>query len=213
MLKLSKRVVVIHRPSSFSTPLQCADATHRIYRKDGKCYQLGGTNRNPCGYLMQLYGDKNNEIYADCDCLVNNGKVSRPLAYWGPHDRCYILWQRGPCQYNEWLILDRNGIPRCSPQKCASIYNEGEDDHEFWFLHEGRCYKTGQHYARICGVENKNKEVWFPYAEMKPNCSIDEPNPYGRALLSAVNDLRCRPGQKKMQNGECKKIAHFDDDY
>lgn len=206
-------VVIDNRPEA-----QCFNESYRMYRKDGRCYEIRHNPEvSPCGRLMKYYPEEENQVYGDCDCLIDNGYVSRPLAYWKPHERCYLLYQRGPCRYSEWLILDRDGYPQCASRSCPQTFGENEYSQEFWFLYKGKCYKTGEYYSSICSSGQEDGKVYLvsdgPQGPHEPKCLKGPPNLRGvnpRPLLSPVMDLRCKPGYKKMQNGKCKKIWNFD---
>lgn len=189
--------------------------THRRFRKDGNCYEI--RTQGACGQLMIFIDERANNIYGDCVCLPDDGKVSRPLVWWPPEDRCYHLYDKGPCNYYEWLVLNDSGDAQCAPRKCPQNVNKqsGIDNTEFWFLHEGKCYKTGEHYSKFCdGPDQDSWKVWFQPGSQQPTCSKVKPIPgQTRTLLAPANDLPCRPGYKKMQNGDCKRIARFDFDY
>ncbi|ODM97589.1 hypothetical protein Ocin01_09075, partial [Orchesella cincta] len=205
--------------SSVERPLdalpKCSLPTERIYRQDGQCYTVGSTKA--CGRQMRFY--KDGDMFGDCDCDINNGHVVRPLVYWKPTDSCYLLYHRGPCAYSEWLVLDHNNRTRCAPRHCPRTELESETDPEFWFLHQGKCFKTGQHYNHFCsgsrGENNQEWKVWFNVTQsgFEPLCLEAMPSPFGRSLLGPVGDLPCKPGHKKLQNGDCKRTARFGDGY
>ncbi|CAL8111422.1 unnamed protein product [Orchesella dallaii] len=182
-------------------------SNERISRQDGLCYTIGN-NSNICGHLMRFYSEHETSLFGDCDCDFTDGFTARPIVYWKPTDRCYHLYQRGPCGYNEWLILDHRNRTRCSPRRCAS-QEDSEKTDEFWFLYQGKCYKTGQHYNHFCPYEDQEQwKVWFNYT-VSPLCLQHRPTPFLRGLLGPLKDLPCVPGHKKMQNGDCKRIARF----
>lgn len=187
----------------------------RISRTDGRCYTLG-TGVGCPRTLMVFYAEDDNDLYGYCDCAIDNTVVARPLAYWRPHDRCYLLYTRGPCLYNEWLILDRNDIPHCAPRSCPLAEDESGLSQEFWLLYQGKCYKTGEYYVSLCSVDQSGYKVYFDLLTSKPECMLSPPRPLsisGKGILGPVGDLRCKPGYKKVQTGECKKIRKFESDY
>lgn len=162
---------------------------------------------------MEFYKDPKNPSHGDCDCK-DEVTVPRPIAYDGRTDKCYWLYEQGPCKSDEWFDMGENNIATCSKRSCPE--NLPEDwstdpietgKKKFWFRYRGKCYQIGT--TAYC--ENPRQKVF--YENTKESGYVLKCKEFGinvKALLNGVKELPCAAGHKKSISGECSRVVTFE---
>jgi len=189
-----------------------------IYEPDGKCYKTGTPvqeSDSPCPDDFMSFANREEKPgYGTCYCAKFRGSTTVPVVFWPPSNRCYWLYDKGPCKNGEWLVFsyarDPDGELICSKRTCpenkVDPYNSFP---KFWFELKGKCYQTETPNPEFC-KDSGQKQIYFSLDKPEPICLDRRPVPFVRGLGSGVGNLGCRAGQKQLPNGSCKKKASFE---
>ncbi|CAL8134998.1 unnamed protein product [Orchesella dallaii] len=199
-------------PEDPSTAPGCPARTFQLpwiyYGNPERCYLAG--HRGPCNSRMTMFVRQNEPIRGMCDCddagsfttaesyFLSKNKTfciheKRRLAYFPPKKRCYYLFERGPCPFGEWLIINAQGNAVCEVRRCPkNLYDTTSYRTPFWFYDNLRdsCYQA---YTRGYCPRNylllPTKTNWLPQCtNTKAKCDDLLP------AVVAIPTLRCSPG-------------------
>ncbi|CAG7819276.1 unnamed protein product [Allacma fusca] len=119
----------------------------------GKCY--APNSEGPCGALMKVTLSSGNKLIGTCTCKTYSPRwltncETRPTLVWRTDNKCYFMFDQGPCNQGEWLIMSEENGPICQRIPCPEKYNrdaplfDGFNDPylNFTFEYRGNCYTT-----------------------------------------------------------------------
>ncbi|CAG7825344.1 unnamed protein product [Allacma fusca] len=183
------------------------------YNQTGKCYPSG--RQGPCGNLMELTFIPGNYEIGECQCITigdPQGGWARPTVYWPDTQQCYLLFDQGPCEEGQWIVM-RRGSPTCEKIPCPSLYrNQAESLTEwerilklkFIFSCGGKCYSTLTQ-ATCC----EGKLAVFTSDSFDPKCqSEDERIRFGGGGGGSA-DNSCGDNKEPDEFGGCEKNSNI----
>jgi len=157
---------------------------------DGECVD----NHAVCPDGMMLYVTRFGE--AVCDCLYG-------YAYWEADDRCYKLYDRGPCPQHYELVYLHN--------KTQCLYNPCHRENYIYITDTGECYKL--HSQGPCQKDHiltRGDDLHRDGGAVRCVPSEDRtgtstPRSVGGSIIVAPL-LRCYPGFKMRTLGRCSEV-------
>ncbi|CAL8111551.1 unnamed protein product [Orchesella dallaii] len=194
------------------------------------CHKL--LEQGPCGDLQLFYQVSKDSNYGTCACMANPDgcsqlvKNNRMILPAPDSKQCYMAFSQGPCQVDEWFVLDLKSLqPQCQKNPCSSPKTEcdtkslkpattSEDSKIlkkptietdlFDFTMKDQCYKTftqgpcpeGQ-FVQFVGTLN-------PY----PKCFRSAP-PTCMFSIGTSAGLPCEAGHK-LVGDDCVPIVEFE---
>ncbi|CAG7718533.1 unnamed protein product, partial [Allacma fusca] len=123
----------------------------RVYiNETRKCYQ--NEFKGPCGEMMVVMNNSPDTEVGKCVCQIF-ACGGRPTVHWIQQNRCYFIFEQGPCPSGHWLVPNDANVATCEKIPCPEEYkvqrppNAGR---QFLFPHEGKCYTSGIRGAGPC---------------------------------------------------------------
>jgi len=180
----------------------------RYHNESGMCFIPGEGKENACGKLMQFNEEPGSDIYGQCDCKAYHGCDFRPLLYFPQENRCFHLFEQGPCKTDEWLIPGEKSYEAvCSNRTCPQEENE---NNLTWFTLNGTCYQTST--TAFC--KNPLETAHYEQGKLVPTCSLIPIKVISvecarRTITLGAVSLPCPPGTKSTMSGSCGSIVPF----
>ncbi|CAG7823155.1 unnamed protein product, partial [Allacma fusca] len=88
---------------------------YRAYFNDiRKCYNIA--SKGPCGEMMVVETQPGTDI-GKCTCKKSEC-VGRPTVHWPEENRCYLIFEQGPCPEGQWLVPRKDEGPKCEEIPC-----------------------------------------------------------------------------------------------
>ncbi|ODN05326.1 hypothetical protein Ocin01_01376 [Orchesella cincta] len=137
------------------------------YKKDNKCYKAN--SQGPCPENMILFPHPSAKTYGFCDCFDARGETPTEVAYLNnrnlshcipevraqvyvpERNRCYSVFDQGPCANGKWLVLNSTNYPVCAKNTClnddketsgSKTKNALSPEFVFALSSTSKCYRT-----------------------------------------------------------------------
>ena len=154
---------------------------------DDVCWDTSGDNNGPCAAGEGVFLDHFGRGY--CDCL-------RHHVYWPEEERCYPVYQRGPCPAGQHLVVPEEARRAvCRPADCPDgevLFGDAS-----WDIPTG-CYSAPEHRDDDPCLPSGGQLTIDPHT-LKVACKHTQLN----AVFDAPN-VRCPAGSYLDFTGQCR---------
>ncbi|CAG7816728.1 unnamed protein product [Allacma fusca] len=190
-------------PTNCQAKKFCKDDYSAYFKDTRKCHSIG--SRGPCGEQMMVKLQPGTEM-GICAC-EKSGPCSRPGVYWPAENRCYSIFEKGPCPKGQWLVPNKNKGSKCTDIPCPKRYRAEqskpiESPSTFLFSYQDKCY--------MAGVLNKGPCCKNKLATIFVNDFVCTSSHYGCGYTLAGNSNPCPSGTRlDPDSNRCEKVTQL----
>ncbi|CAL8095289.1 unnamed protein product [Orchesella dallaii] len=189
------------------------------YKNDNRCYKAN--SQGPCPENMILFPHPFAKTYGFCDCFDARGDTTAEIAflnnrnlthcipairaqvYVPERNRCYSVFDQGPCSAGKWLVLNATNYPICAKNTCTNPNKDAprgstkdplSSEFVFALSSTSKCYRTMSQ-----GYCAKSYELRFTSHHYVPQCRYISPTKLKCPAVSStpeVRTIRCKPGSR-----------------